>query len=113
MAKIEGEIPKGVWFVIASRSSKKDGSGWRLHDDAVISIDAAKEACDAGLLDMAQGRDETMFYQKIRFRTKPEKDRRPWFSRHESEHDAAMSRAVNYVGTRRMPRRRAAPAAQI
>lgn len=55
--KIEGEIPKGVWFVIASRSSKQDGAGWRLHDDAVISIDAAKEEHDAGRIDMAQGRD--------------------------------------------------------
>jgi hypothetical protein len=101
MIKYEGAIPRGVWFVIATRSSKKDGAGWRLHDDAVMSIDAAKEAHDGGLLDMAQGRDQETFYLKVMFRTKPDTKRKPWFFRTESEHDKAMKRAVNYVrGTR-------------
>lgn len=104
--KIEGAIPKGVWFVIASRCSTKNGAGWRLHEDAIISIDAAREAHDAGMLDMLQSRKGDMFYQNVRFRVVPDKERRPWFFRPESDHDKKQKKAaIRYPGERRSRRR--------
>lgn len=109
MQKIEGEITRGVWYTIASKSAIKHHGAWRLHDDAVMSIDLAKAAYDKGEIEMAQGRDGANFYLRVLFRREKAADRLGWFARVESEHEQAMKKAEirralgSYAGARRQP----------
>jgi hypothetical protein len=82
-----GEIIKGVWHEIAVRDSRRNGATWREHDDAVMTIEQARLSYDAGILTMAQRRDDTSFRLCVLMHVYRDHGRKPWFKRIESEHD--------------------------